>query len=114
MDEEEEPIPPEPEPRFLLPGGCKDLIDVLQLKGRPFGDMGNLPTPVLPVSVAIPEPVAVEQLALALNLKPFAIIDSLMRLNIFATVETLLRFDVASEVCARHGVRADRLLDPPA
>ncbi|MEP6667991.1 MAG: hypothetical protein ABJF10_02495 [Chthoniobacter sp.] len=101
MSMEDNPAPPEddpqPEPekpRFLLPDGCKDLIDVLRQREKQ------------PPSVTIPDPITVRELAATLHLKPFQLIGSLMELNVFATINAPLQFGVAAKLCARYGVVA--------
>jgi hypothetical protein len=122
-DIDDESQPESEQPRFLLPEGCGDLIDALRLQGKVSpaarhrsqgGPAANIRTESLPTSVSIPELISVKELAAAMHLHPNALVDSLMALNIFATIQTPLTFDLASELCARHGVRADRLPDPPA
>jgi len=137
--EPEDDPPPEPEkPRFLLPDGCKDLIDALRLREKPepppeppaplakaasvdsspplVGEV--LPPGVvglaagspknLPASVTLSDPVTVRELAAALHLQPFHVIGSLMELNIFASVGSPLPFGTAAELCARFGVVASK------
>ena len=86
--DEDDDLPPEEEkPRYLLPGGAKDLGDVL-----------------LPKSVSVPDPISVGDLAVALHIKPFILIAALMDLNIFASLNMKLDFDTVSSFCSRHGV----------
>src|SRR5579862_4409722 len=115
---------PEPEkPRFLLPDGCKDLIDALRLRQQhtsegdleidfPGPSVSAPPTPPplgFPANVTIPDPVTVGDLASALHLKPFQLIHSLMQFNIFAAPGTQLEFNTASVICAQHGVTAHKV-----
>ncbi len=109
-------------PRYLLPDGCKDLIDLLRLQQRqatdagitkiPFPDFFGLATPIPKVplgshaSVAIPDPIALHDLAEALHLKPFQLIGALMEFNMFATINTELDFATASALCSHFGVTA--------
>src|SRR5688572_28299657 len=88
---------------YLLPAGCKDLIDVLKLKqqkedaqprgaGEPLG--ANQPGPFIwkstkwPITgeVVISEPISVQALAVLLGKRPFRLIADLMEFNIFANV----------------------------
>ena len=71
--DEDHPQPESEKPRFLLPDGCKDLIDALRLQQQidetdSFYDTPptstNLP---LPISVALPDLVIVSDLASALR-----------------------------------------------
>src|SRR5882757_732208 len=117
MPMEDEPAHPEDDhpgesekPRFLLPDGCKDLIDALRLQGKlppeaparaslkPVDANQSQPPSVeirltgivgltagspknLPASVTLSDPITVRELATALHLKPFHVIGSLMELN---------------------------------
>jgi hypothetical protein len=111
---------PEPEkPRFLLPDGCKDLIDALRLQQQQ-PEEAELPEPgistpaddtpqPLPASVALPDPVIVRDLAFALHLKPFQVVGSLMQFNVFASLNTALDFNTASTLCSHYGVAATKV-----
>lgn len=92
-DEDDDPMPEEEKPRYLLPGGAKDLGDVL-----------------LPKSVSVPDPISVGDLATALRIKPFILVAALMDLNIFASLRTALDFDTVSAFCSRHGVIARKII----
>jgi len=132
MDED----PPEPkpdQPRFLLPDGCKDLIDVLRrAEPRPFTPLArvgpNIPSESLrhvidlmkPASVALPDAITVEDLATALNLQfviLLLLLLELMELKILPadrlTAKTELDFVTASIVCAYIGVAVSKLNPPP-
>ena len=108
---------PEPEkPRFLLPDGCKDLIDALRLQRQIDGAESSQDGPsstqlpqLLPTSVALPDPVVVRDLASALHLKPYQVIGSLMQFNVFASFNTELDFDTASKLCSYYGVAATKV-----
>src|SRR4051812_260583 len=100
---------------YLLPQGCKDLIDVLRL--RPEPNLRNLPAilpPPSPVHKLIPLPpvigelvithrMTVRELAELLKSKPFEIIGDLMELGIFATIKDVLSFDIVAQVARKHG-----------
>lgn len=92
-DEDDDPPPEEEKPRYLLPGGAKDLGDVL-----------------LPKSVSVPDPISVGDLAVALHIKPFILIAALIDLNIFASLSMTLDFDTVSSFCTRHGVVAHKII----
>jgi len=92
-DEEDEPTPEEEKQRFLLPGGAKNIGDV-----------------ILPKSVSVPDPISVGDLAVALHMKPFILVAALMDLNIFASLKTALDFDTVSSFCSRHGVVAHKII----
>jgi hypothetical protein len=94
--------PPDPEkPRFLLPDGCKDLIDALHLRDAP-----HLP-PSSPI--VIPDPVTILELASLLRVKPFELLSSLMELNIFASIHGSIPFETAASVSAHYGLVAQRI-----
>jgi len=101
---EPEDDPQEPEkPRFLLPDGCKDLVDALRLQGKQAAPY------LLPSgAMVIPDPVIVRDLAAALRVKPFELIGSLMELNVFVSINSSIRFATAAAVCARYGVVAQK------
>jgi len=115
---------------YLLPPGCKDLIDVLKLKEKKQQAMltGLLQLPPLPkvfgttlkpwkpMSVGKPTPLpAVKgeiiipavttagKLAALLGQKPYLIIADLMELGIFANVTELLDFEAISKVARKYG-----------
>jgi len=58
--------------------------------------------------VTIPEAITVRNLAVALGLKPFEVIGFLLEFNVFASVGMLVRFHLASALCAHLGVIAYR------
>ena len=60
--------------------------------------------------IDIPDPVLVENLALALRQKPIHIIADLLQLNQFVTkYDAQLAFDIAAKVARMHGVYARRV-----
>jgi len=95
---------------YLLPKGCKDLIDVLYLKGqaRPVMKPTPLPTkPLPPVNgvVVLPGHTTVLELAAKLEQKPFRIVADLMEFGVFATVKQALDFNTLSKVTRKYGFR---------
>ncbi|RYD30804.1 MAG: hypothetical protein EOP86_19250 [Verrucomicrobiaceae bacterium] len=120
--EEENQEPESERPRYLLPYGCKDLIDAMRLReqeaqmpkladpppAKPPVSTAYAP-PELPPFVSIPNPVAVRDLAVALRLKTFVIIKALMGMDIFANPNIKLDFATASKVCAHYGVTDVRI-----
>ncbi len=103
---------PEPEkPRFLLPEGCKDLVDALRLQQqiKETGSTSAEPPQPLPKSVALPDPVSVRDLASALHRRPFEVIGSLMEFNLFCSLNTQLDFQAASALCLSYGVAATKI-----
>lgn len=92
-DESDDPKPEEEKPRYLLPGGAKNLGDV-----------------ILPKLVSVPDPISVGDLSAALHMKPFILVAALMDLSIFASLSTALDFDTVSAFCSRHGVVAHKII----
>jgi hypothetical protein len=102
---EPEDDPQEPEkPRFLLPDGCKDLVDALRLQEKQAAPY-MLPSG----AIVIPDPVIVRELAWVLRVKPFELIGALMELNVFASINSSIPFATAAAVCARYGIVAQRV-----
>src|SRR5262245_16121799 len=110
---------------FLLPDGCKDLIDVLKLKEHQefgFGPLQALPAqfnlpelppqpPTLPPvngELIIKSPTTVQDLAAQLGQKPFKIIAELMGIGIFASVSQVLSFKAISIIARQYGFIAKR------
>jgi hypothetical protein len=99
---------------YLLPEGCKDLIDTLKLK--PHDDPKH-PSPPRPVAaplppivgeLVIPEQTSVSDLARLLSQKPFQIVADLMQFGIFATFKQTLDFQTISSVARKYGFIAKR------
>src|SRR6266487_918101 len=113
---------------YLLPNGCKDLIDVLKLKPSFIAeDCKNLidisklkpqvfklkpkqqspkhpvPLPSIVGEIVIPEQTSVSQLAAILGKKPFQIIADVMELGVFANVKQPLDFKIISSVARKYG-----------
>src|SRR5437764_9738213 len=102
---------------YLLPHGCKDLIDVLNLKQKqkleqnlfikPSKQLAQLPKgyqamikppkpaalPPVKGEIVIPPVTTVSQLAALLAQKPFQIIADLLEMGVFANVSFLLEFE---------------------
>lgn len=112
--DEDTPEPKPERPRFLLPDGCKDLVDALRLQQQraeaegspdPCVSASTHDTPqTLPASVTLHEPVNVRDLASALHLTPFQVVGALMQFNVFATLDTALDFETAAALCSHYGV----------
>jgi hypothetical protein len=101
---------------YLLPKGCKDLIEVIDFptKRKPTISLRPISTPAShpPTSnqdLLLFAPVTVSDLASALNQKPFKIIADLMQLGVFATVSQCLGFDAVFKIARRYGYVADKL-----
>lgn len=91
---------------YLLPDGCKDLIDVLKL-----GDQTTQQQPALPPiigEVEVPDTIAVRELAALVNQKPFQVIADLMELGIFGNLNQPLDFSIVSRLVRRYGYAAKR------
>jgi hypothetical protein len=101
---------------YLLPKGCKDLIDVIDfptkrkatISLRPISTPASHP-PASNQDMLLFAPVTVSDLASALNQKPFKIIADLMHLGVFATVSQCLGFDAVFKIARRYGYVADKL-----
>ena len=98
---------------YLLPEGCKDLIDAWKLEAQKKAlEQQRTSKPVLPPlppivgEVVIPAHTTVQQLASILSQKPFRIIVDLMEIGVFANVNQELDFDTISKVARRHGYTA--------
>jgi len=107
---------------YLLPEGCKDLIDVLNLKEQQKFALANLRTrlvppkatqkaPALPAikgDLIIKTPTSVKDLADQLGQMPFKIIADLMGIGIFASVSQHLSFEAIAIICRQNGFIAKR------
>jgi hypothetical protein len=95
---------------FLLPEGCKDLIDVLNLQPHKVS-----PEPIKPQlltfsaaaalsgELLIPARTTVLHLAGLLKKKPMRIILDLMEMGICASIDHELDFDTLARVVRKHG-----------
>lgn len=96
---------------YLLPEGCKDLIDVLKLDMQHNQDPSlvqpALLTPLIG-EMTVLDGMTVSQLAAALKQKPFRIIADLMQIGVFATVQQPLAFDIIAHVVRRYGYAAKK------
>jgi len=100
---------------YLLPKGCKDLIDVLKL--APKQKPSSVKTPWQPVpppsklppiigEISFPENMTVRDLASLLGQKPFKILADAMELGVFANVKQTLNFEIASAIARKYGYTA--------
>jgi len=97
---------------YLLPAGCKDLIDALKLKPR-YGlkpSRPKQPASLPPVigELVVPEPASVADLAGLLDQKPFVIVADLMGFGVLATVHQVIDFETISRVTRKYGFTARR------
>lgn len=97
---------------YLLPEGCKDLIDAMKLKARPEpstpGPLAPAPLPPVTGEMTVPASMTARELAKALARKPFQIIADLMELGVFAAVDQQLDSDTISRVIRKYGFKAKR------
>ena len=115
---------------YLLPKGCKDLIDAMRLKASllPQGrehllnisklkpqvfdfklkhtQQPQVPLPPVTAQLVIPDQTTVSQLAALLGQKPFNIIADVMQLGVFAFVDQVLDFTTISCVARKYGYLA--------
>jgi translation initiation factor IF-2 len=95
---------------YLLPEGCKDLVDAMRLQAEQ--NTQPLEPTTQPAQIAgelmVLDSITVRDLAALLNLKPLQIIADLMGLGVFANVNQLLHFDAAAKVVHKHGYLAKR------
>jgi hypothetical protein len=102
---------------YLLPEGCKDLIDVLKLKPEQRPKLQwrkrNSDLPPIGGRVIIPAQTPALQLAALLNQKPSRIIADVIQLGISVTVEQQLDFWIIFIVARRHGFIAERAAEQP-
>src|SRR5687768_12499587 len=79
-----------------------------------FPDVKELPPvppdPNRPATISIPDPVTVQALAEKLCVKPWQLIPELLVLNVFVIHK--INFTIASAICARYGVVAQKLEEP--
>ena len=114
---------------YLLPEGCKDLIDVLKRKEKHPQDLlqtlprqfAHLPNaqgslikplkhpsspPPIKGEIVVPAQTTVSQLAALLGQKPFVILADLMQMGVFACVSQWLGFETISKVARKYGLVA--------
>jgi hypothetical protein len=95
---------------YLLPPGCKDLIDVLKVQGhemqRPrllFPSIDDPARGEILGEIAIPDEIMVRELARLVGQKPFRVIAVLMKWGIFANFQQSIDFKTASTVLRYYG-----------
>ena len=96
---------------YLLPDGCKDLIDAIKHEPKHPPPQHHVSPPPLPRVIgelAIPEQTSVMDLARLLSQKPFRIVADLMQFGVFATVKQTLDFESISSVARKYGFIAKR------
>ena len=111
---------------YLLPKGCKDLIDVIGLHPQsqpriviklPLGHSKPQtgisleqasPSPAMKGDLFVSDHTTVRELAALLGQKAFQIIADAMQLGIFATVNQSLGFKAISQIAKKYGYAAKR------
>ena len=115
---------------YLLPDGCKDLIDVLKLKQQQHRSGHTLavkwhnqdamalvtkwlkpsPAPLPPVKgvMLIPGQISVSQLAEMLGKKPFYIVAELIKMGVFTTAKGHVDFEASSKIVRKYGFLAKK------
>jgi translation initiation factor IF-2 len=97
---------------YLLPEGCKDLLDVLKLKAKRTPKRRRSAPSVLPpsalVELEIPDQLSVAQLAGLLEENPADILFELIKLGIYVTINQPLDFETISLVLQQYGFLAKR------
>jgi hypothetical protein len=101
---------------YLLPEGCKDLIDVINLETHSKGKVLLKPLAGPPTEpshsddgdLVVSEDITVNELASLLKHEPVKIIADLMRSGIFANLNQPLGFEAISKIAHRYGYVAKR------
>lgn len=108
---------------YLLPTGCKDLIDAINLQAKSdaldflprlhaktFFKPSGAPSQLPPIKgeLVVSKRASVEELAELLGQKPFKIIADAMNLGIFATVKQSLPFGTIQQIARKYGYIAKR------
>src|SRR5262245_50072935 len=105
---------------YLLPSGCKDLIDVLKSKTKksPYARASAPPLIDLAVpskskskvkplpSVLLSNTVVVKELASTLGIKLHRLIELLKRMKVFTSVNQRIPFYIAAKVAKQFGILA--------
>jgi hypothetical protein len=98
---------------YLLPDGCKDLIDVLRLNesqvawrvGQPLS-----PTPPPKGDILLSQKATVREFAAILGQKPFKVIADAMELGVFANANMYLDFETMSKIARKYGYTARKAI----
>lgn len=98
---------------YLLPEGCKDLIDVLKPKPQRKPITMMLPTPSAPLppiagELIVAEWMTIRELAALLNQKPLRIIGDLLELRVVANLDQPVSFEIIALVVRRYGYMAKK------
>ncbi len=84
---------------YLLPEGCKDLIDALKLAGTSASAASLASSGELVVA----GPMSIQELATVLKKRPFEIIADLMGFGVFVTVNQRVAFDSIARLLRKYG-----------
>src|ERR1043165_324513 len=94
---------------YLLPDGCKDLIDVLKLETIPFstGPVGQPLGPMIPPKgdILVSDDTILGDFAAMLGEKPFKIIADAMQLGVFVNVKMRLPFEIMVQIAHNYGFK---------
>ncbi len=99
---------------YLLPEGCKDLIDVINLqkstKRQSPWQAAPLSTELTRVAgdIVVREGISLGEFAALLGQKPFKIIADLMEMEVFASLQQVLGFETMRKVARKYGYDAKR------
>jgi len=96
---------------YLLPDGCKDLIDVLKLRVQREPKLSrrmNTSRPLPPIigELSVPEQMTVRELAELLMLKPYLVVADLITFGVFTTVNQIIGFEAIARVVRKYGYTA--------
>jgi hypothetical protein len=97
---------------YLLPKGCKDLIDVVNLpaqhKTHAIWPPAKSTSELTPITgeILVSEKTTVGELATLLGQQPFRIIADLLELGIFANVTQTVDFEMMCKVARKYGYKA--------
>lgn len=95
---------------YLLPNGCKDLIDAMWLQEKPQAKIWlkrpSAPANQLPAvkgDLLVPAHTTTKRLAELLGQKPFKVIGDAMKSGIFVSVNQVLDFEAISVIARMYG-----------
>jgi hypothetical protein len=101
---------------YLLPNGCKDRMDVINLQAKPQLKVWLKPVsapanepPLMEGDLLVSEHATVRDVAALLGQQPFKIIADAMELGVFANANQSLDFEVISQIARKYGYTARRM-----
>jgi len=92
---------------YLLPEGCKDLIELSKYQQKPVPKPPASPPPLIG-EMTVTEPMTVGQLASALKQTPYQIIADLMEIGVYARLDYLIAFDAIAKITRKYGYLAKK------